>query len=91
MTEVSTKHFESYFHDKDWVHQLGFCVTVNPDNRLQSGTTLTRELGLLVEAFEWDLDDVEQVMQNAAASAFCSFDEREELADEIADGFDDLR
>lgn len=78
-------------HPIDLLHQLGFCVTVNPDNRLQSGTTLTRELGLLVETFEWDLDDLEQVMQNAAASAFCTFEEREQLADEIADGFDDLR
>ncbi|WP_405217541.1 adenosine deaminase [Agrococcus sp. Ld7] len=78
-------------HPIDLLHQLQFCVTVNPDNRLQSGTTLTRELGLLVENFLWDLDDLEQVTQNAAASAFCSFEEREELADEIADGFDDLR
>ena len=78
-------------HPIDLLLQLGFCVTVNPDNRLQSGTTLTRELGLLVEAFDWDLDDIEQVMQNAAASAFCAFDEREELADEIADGFDATR
>ncbi|MEV7528726.1 adenosine deaminase [Agrococcus sediminis] len=78
-------------HPIDLLHQLGFCVTVNPDNRLQSGTTLTRELGLLVEAFDWELDDLEQVAQNAAASAFCTFEEREELADLIADGFDDLR
>ncbi|WP_347756202.1 adenosine deaminase [Agrococcus sp. ProA11] len=78
-------------HPIDLLHQLGFCVTVNPDNRLQSGTTLTRELGRLVDAFDWDLDDLEQVTQNAAASAFCTFEEREQLADEIADGYDDLR
>lgn len=78
-------------HPIDLLHQLGFCVTVNPDNRLQSGTTLTRELGLMVETFDWDLDDLEQVTQNAAASAFCPFEEREELADLIADGYDDLR
>ncbi|WP_413318700.1 adenosine deaminase [Agrococcus sp. 1P02AA] len=78
-------------HPIDLLHQLGFCVTVNPDNRLQSGTTLTRELGLLVEAFDWDLDDLEQVTQNAAASAFSTIEERDELADEISDGFDDLR
>lgn len=78
-------------HPIDLLLQLGFAVTVNVDNRLQSGTSLTRELGLLVEAFEWDLDDLEQVQQNAAAAAFCSFEEREALADEIADGFDRLR
>lgn len=78
-------------HPIDLLHQLGFCVTVNPDNRLQSGTTLTRELGLMVEAFDWDLDDLEQVTQNAAASAFCTYEEFEQLADEIADGYDSRR
>lgn len=78
-------------HPIDLLLQLGFAVTVNPDNRLQSGTTLTRELGLMVETFDWDLDDLEEVTQNAVAGAFCSVEEREELADEIADGFDDLR
>ena len=29
--------------------ELGFAVTVNTDNRLQSGTTLTREMHLLVD------------------------------------------
>ena len=78
-------------HPIDLLLQLGFAVTVNPDNRLQSGTTLTRELGLMVETFDWDLEDLEQVTQNAVAGAFCAFEEREELADQIADGFDDLR
>lgn len=78
-------------HPIDLLLQLGFAVTVNPDNRLQSGTTLTRELGLMVETFDWSLDDIEQVTLTAMAGAFCSLDEREELADEIADGFDDLR
>ena len=26
MSVVSTRHFESYFKDRDWVHQLGFCA-----------------------------------------------------------------
>lgn len=78
-------------HPIDLLLQLGFCVTVNTDNRLQSGTTLTRELGLLVDAFDWDLDDLEQVTQNAAASAFCTSEEYEQLSDEIADAYDAIR
>ena len=68
---------------------LGFRVTVNPDNRLQSGTSLTRELALLSEAFGYDLDDLEGFQLNAAACAFLPLDDREELAELIQDGFDE--
>src|ERR671921_2020842 len=38
--------------------ELGFHVTVNPDNRLMSDTTLTREFALLGKAFDYTLEDV---------------------------------
>jgi adenosine deaminase len=63
-------------------------VTVNTDNRLQSGTTLTRELALLSDAFGYDLDDFELFQLNAAAAAFLPLDEREDLVEQIQDGFD---
>ena len=56
-------------HPFDLLYQLGFRVTVNTDNRLQSGTTLTRELALLADAFGYDLDDFEIFQLNAAAAA----------------------
>jgi adenosine deaminase len=65
---------------------LGFCVTVNPDNRLMSATTLTRELALLCEAFDYGLDDVLRFALNAAGSVFASYETRMELAERIIAG-----
>ncbi|MEJ1088383.1 adenosine deaminase [Microbacterium sp. Mu-80] len=75
-------------HPFDLLYQLGFSVTVNTDNRTMSGTTLTRELGLLVDAFDYDLDDLETFQFNAASAAFLPVEEREELVEMIAEGFE---
>ena len=75
-------------HPFDLLYQLGFSVTVNVDNRTMSRTSLTRELALLVETFDYDLDDLEVFQLNAAAGAFLPVEEREELIDLITDGFD---
>jgi adenosine deaminase len=76
-------------HPFDLLYQLGFSVTVNVDNRTMSGTSLTRELALLVETFEYDLDDLEAFQFNAASAAFLPVEEREELVEMIAEGFAD--
>ncbi len=76
-------------HPFDLLYQLGFRVTVNTDNRLQSGTSLTRELALLSDAFGYDLDDFEVFQLNAAAAAFLPLDDREDLVEQIQDGFDE--
>ncbi|MGB3731345.1 adenosine deaminase [Microbacterium sp.] len=75
-------------HPFDLLHQLGFAVTVNTDNRTMSDTTLTRELALLVDAFEYDLDDLETFQFNAASAAFLPVEEREELVEMIGEGFE---
>src|SRR5690554_204090 len=77
-------------HPFDLLYQLGFRVTVNTDNRLMSNTTLSRELSLLSDAFAYDLADLEVFQLNAAASAFLPVEEREELADLIIDGFEQV-
>jgi len=74
-------------HPFDLLYQLGFRVTVNTDNRLMSATTISRELSLLVEAFEYDLTDLEIFQLNAADVTFLPVEEREELADLISAGF----
>lgn len=74
-------------HPFDLLYQLGFCVTVNVDNRLMSRTSLTRELAILAAAFDYDLDDIEQFQLNAAAAAFLPVEQREELIEIITDGF----
>ncbi len=75
-------------HPFDLLYQLGFRVTVNTDNRLMSSTTLSRELWLLTEAFDYELGDLEAFQLNAAASAFLPLEDREELADLIVAGFE---
>ncbi|MGZ0711473.1 adenosine deaminase (plasmid) [Coraliomargarita sp. W4R53] len=75
-------------HPFDLLYQLGFSVTVNVDNRTMSGTSLTRELALLAETFEYGLDDLEAFQLNAAAAAFLPTEEREELIELIALGFE---
>jgi adenosine deaminase len=63
--------------------QLRFRVTVNTDNRLMSGTSMTREMQLLSEAFGYDLDDLRWFTINAMKSAFSHFDKRLALIDEV--------
>jgi adenosine deaminase len=75
-------------HPFDLLYQLGFRVTVNTDNRLMSDTSLSRELALLSDAFGYDIDDLEAFQLNAAAASFLPLEERDDLADVIAAGFD---
>jgi adenosine deaminase len=63
--------------------RLGFAVTVNTDNRLQSRTGLSRELHLLVTEAGWTLDDVRTVTLTAARHAFVHADERQDLIDRV--------
>ncbi|NIK55312.1 adenosine deaminase [Kribbella shirazensis] len=63
--------------------KLRFRVTVNTDNRLMSGTSMSRELALLAEAFDYGLDDFRWFAINAMKSAFVPFDERLALIDNI--------
>ena len=64
--------------------QLGYRVTVNPDNRLMSATTLTREFALLAESFDYSLEDVRRLGINAASSAFAPEGLRKALVQRIA-------
>jgi len=64
--------------------RLGFRVTVNPDNRLMSATTLTKEFALLTEAFDYSLGDVRRLVINAAKSIFAPYAVRKALVERIA-------
>lgn len=74
-------------HPFDLFFQLGLTVTVNTDNRLQSGTSLSRELTLLADAFGYGVADLEAFQLNAAIAAFLPLDEREVLAERVHEGF----
>lgn len=62
---------------------MGFRVTLNTDNRLVSGTTMTREMSLLVEEAGWTVEDLRTVTVNALKSAFIPFDERKALIEDV--------
>jgi adenosine deaminase len=61
--------------------KLRFRVTVNTDNRLMSGTSMTREMASLVEAFGYGMHDLRWFTINAMKSAFIPFDERLAIID----------
>jgi adenosine deaminase len=63
-------------HPIGLLRSLGFRVTVNTDNRLMSGTSMSREMELLSDAFGYGLDDLRWLTVNAMKSAFIPFDER---------------
>ena len=56
---------------------------MNTDNRLMSGVTLTSEFAALVRAFGFGLDEMQWLTLNAMKSAFCPFDERLRLINEL--------
>ena len=76
-------------HPFDMLYQLGFAVTVNTDNRLMSGTSLSREIANLAEVFGYTLDDVFQWQLTAAEAAFLPSEEREYLVEYLTTEFED--
>ncbi|MCW2786153.1 MAG: Adenine deaminase [Marmoricola sp.] len=63
--------------------KLRFRVTVNTDNRLMSGTSMTKEMISLVDAFDWGLDDLQWVTVNAMKSAFLGFEQRLAIINDV--------
>jgi adenosine deaminase len=63
-------------HPIGQLRRLQFRVTVNTDNRLMSGTSMTREMLLLRDAFGYGWPDLQWFTINAMKSAFIHFDDR---------------
>ena len=70
-------------HPIGLLRRLSFRVTINTDNRLMSGTTMTREFEQLADAFGYDLDDFRWFTLNAMKSAFIPFDQRLAMIDDV--------
>jgi len=70
-------------HPIGLLRSLLFRVTVNTDNRLMSGVSLSSEMSSLVEAFGYGWDDLRWLTINAMKSAFIPFDERLALIDGV--------
>jgi adenosine deaminase len=79
-------------HPIGLLRKLGFRVTVNTDNRLMSGTSMSNEMDLLCQEFGWGLKDLEWLTINAMKSAFIGFDERLEIINnQIKPGYAAIR
>jgi adenosine deaminase len=70
-------------HPIELLRTLRFRVTVNTDNRLMSGITMSSEFEVCAAAFEWTLEDMEWLTLNAAKSAFDQFDRRLAMIDHV--------
>ncbi|MYC86498.1 MAG: adenosine deaminase [Acidimicrobiia bacterium] len=64
---------------------LGFRVTVNTDNRLMSGISLTGEFDRCRQAFGWSWPEMRRLTVNAMKSAFLPADQRQEFIDHVID------
>jgi len=79
-------------HPIELLRQLGFRVTLNTDNRLMSGVTLSDEFASCQAAFGWGVDEMQWVTINSMKSAFFPFDQRLELINKvIKPGYQALR
>ena len=70
-------------HPIDLLRRLRYRLTVNTDNRLMSGVSLSSEFAALDEAFGIGLGEMEWLTINAMKSAFAPFDERLRIINEI--------
>jgi adenosine deaminase len=70
-------------HPIDLLRRLRFRVTLNTDNRLMSGVSMSSEFKALDEAFGLGLGEMEWLTINAMKSAFAPFDERLTIINEV--------
>jgi adenosine deaminase len=70
-------------HPIDLLRRLRYRVTVNTDNRLMSGVSLSSEFAALDAAFGIGLGEMEWLTINAMKSAFAPFDERLRIINEV--------
>ena len=91
-SNVQTAAAESVaLHPISLLKRLRFRVTVNTDNRLMSGTSMSREMALLVSEAGWSLEDLRWATINAMKSSFLPFDQRLAIIDEVVKpGYDAL-
>ena len=90
-SNVQTKVAESYAtHPLREYFDRGLNVTLNTDNRLMSGTTLTDEYIYAAEHLGFTLDELAGIALNGFESAFIPWEERLMLIEEVSEQIEDL-
>ena len=73
------------YHPLKYYYDQGIRVTLNTDNRLMSGTTLTKEFLLAHKLFGFKLHDFREMIIMAMKSAFQPYAKRKKMIRNIAD------
>ena len=63
--------------------RLGFCATVNTDNRLMSNVSPSSELHIVATTFDLSWDEVAQLVTNGMEAAFAPYELRRQLISEV--------
>ena len=82
-SNVQTSTVKDYAsHPAKFYFDCGLRVTINTDNRLMSGTSLTEELFRAVDLCGFELEDVPSLIINGYKSAFLHYKQRVSLLNE---------
>ena len=71
-------------HPVDFYVDYGLRVTINTDNRLMSGTTVSNELYQCHRHFGWSLQTIKEIVISGFKSAFMPYREKADLVAEIS-------
>lgn len=74
-------------HPVGVLHRAGFAVTLNPDNRLMSGTSMTQEFALVIEHHGFGVSDLRAVTLRALDAAFSDAAIREDVRERVLAGY----
>lgn len=83
----SNLHTSSYPSESEHpfgaLHRNGFNVSINTDNRLMSGVTVSGEYALATESFGLSVADLERITVDAIEAGFGDYPERRRIIDNI--------
>ncbi|WP_048679602.1 MULTISPECIES: adenosine deaminase [Kocuria] len=90
-TEPTADHWARTYreHPIELLRSLEFAVTVNPDNRLMSRTSMTHEFLKLAEEFGYEREDFLEITLNAANATFLPLEEQDEIVERVMAGYSD--
>lgn len=74
-------------HPVGLLHRAGFAVTLNTDNRLMSGISLSDEFDLVAAAHGFEVGDFAAVTHRALDAAFCDDETRERVRARVETGY----
>ncbi len=70
-------------HPLKFYYDFGLRVTINTDNRLVSNTSMSKELFLLVETFDFSMDDIKNILTHGFKSAFMCYKDKNRMLDKV--------